>query len=349
MTQIKSYPKWGLFRKGIHISQNGQTFVADDAKINSIVSATQKFPYQNNEIPVVVGHPKSDSPKWGSFLKDKIERLGDEILGLPNYLVPEFEESLKKKMYDTVSIALRGDDSIRHIALLGGAPPAVTGLSPVYFGEADLVIAFAEFNELELSKWWFQGLTQLLRGIKNYLIEEKGQEKADLILPESQMIDLDNPPAIFGNMGTAMNNSFTENKNKDINMTQEQIDALKTENELLKANELKAVNEKKQLAYVAFCESDDMKKKITPKIKPVVLSMMAKVEESGEICFSEADGVEKKVSAIDEFKNLLKMLPDAVEFNEIATRHNAEETKTGVTAEVKTGHDIADQVNKKGK
>ena len=348
MTQDKKYPGWGLFKKGNHITEAGSPYPVDDAKLDQIVTATKKFPYQNNEIPIVIGHPKSDSPKWGSVLKDNIVRVGNEILGTPNYLVPEFEEWIGKKLYDTVSIALRGDGSIRHIALLGGVPPAVTGLSPVHFGEADTALQFAEFNELELSKWWFQGLAGLLRGIKNYLIDKEGQEKADLILPEYPLTDIMNPPAIFGDLPTNMNSSFSENNNED-SMTAEQqaeYDRLKNENETFKANELKVAAELRQSGYVAFCEGDEMKTRITPKIKPIVIAMMARVEESGEICFAE-DGVEKKVSALDEFKNILKMLPESVEFGEHATHGAHGENNDGVTAAVKTGNDIADLVNQK--
>ena len=345
MTQSKKYPGWGLFKKGNHITEAGNPYPVDDAKLDQIVTATKNFPYQNNEIPIVIGHPKSDSPKWGSVLKDNIAKIGNEIFGTPNYLVPEFEEWIGKKLYDTVSIALRGDGSIRHIALLGGMPPAVTGLSPVHFGEADTALQFAEFNELELSKWWFQGLAGLLRGIKNYLIDKEGQEKADLILPEYPMTDLMNPPVIF-NSGPNMNSNFSENNNEDI-MTPEQkleYDRLIAENQTLKANELKLANEKRESGYVAFCESDDMKTRITPKIKPIVIAMMAKVEESGEICFAE-EGVEKKVSALDEFKNLLMMLPKSVEFGEHATHGVHGENESGVTKEVETGNKIADIVN----
>lgn len=148
MPEIKEDLWWGLFRKGNHVTMNGQPYPVDDAKLDQIVTATQNYPYQNSEIPIVIGHPKSDSPKFGSILKSGIKRLGDQILGHPNHLAPMFIEWIEEKLYDTISIALRSDGSIRHIGFLGGMPPAVTGLSPVHFAEVDRAVAFAEFNKI---------------------------------------------------------------------------------------------------------------------------------------------------------------------------------------------------------
>jgi cell fate (sporulation/competence/biofilm development) regulator YmcA (YheA/YmcA/DUF963 family) len=344
---------WGLLRKGTFKDMKGKEQVFDDARLDKVIEATNKYEYQNNEIPIVVGHPKADSPKWGSVLKTNIKRMGDNIVGQPNKLVTEFQEWVEKGLYDNISIALRPDNSIKHIGFLGAQPPAITGLPAVCFAEEDndTVFEFAEsMQSYELSKWYFQDLATVLRGVKNYFVEKLGAEAADKMMPEGIMTNLNDPPPVYP-VYEPMTNQFSEN-NKDTIMTTEEIAAkdkkikdLETENLALKDKEKTEAAKTRHNGFIAFCESEDMKKKISPVLLPRVIALMEAFEDSEEICFAE-EGVEKKSSAVDELKNLLKLLPEVVEFGEHATKDRVE-ISTGVTAEIKTGNDIADLVNKK--
>ena len=211
---------WGLIRKGTFKDLNGKDQVVDDARLEKIITATNNYPYQNDEIPIVIGHPKTDSPKWGSVLKTNIKKLGDNILGQPNKLVAEFQEWVEKGHYDTISIGLRGDQSIKHIGFLGAHAPAITGLAPVHFAEEenDSSIEFGEMmQQYELSKWYFSDLATVIRGIKNYIIGKEGAEAADKMMPESIMVNLNEPPPVYP-VCQPETSQFSENQSKDTNI-----------------------------------------------------------------------------------------------------------------------------------
>lgn len=79
--------------------------------------------------------------------------------------------------------------------------------------------------------------------------------------------------------------------------------------------------------FAAFCDSEEMKAKITPAIRPAVIDFMEILTSHEEYEFAEFDDkdAEKKVKAqpLDRFKALLKALPKAVDFTERATKDRA--------------------------
>ena len=356
MSRNKKELWWGLFRTGKHTSLEGKTVNVDTELLDQIISATHSFAYQNDEIPIVIGHPVIDSPKWGSIKKQDIKREGEELLGKPSNLVDQFCEWVDKKLYDTISIALRKDFSIKHIGFLGAHAPAVTGLTPVHFAEGQdevVTLSFGSVQQYELSSWWFKEMVTLFRNLKNKLIEEKGQEEADKTFPENVLIDLSEPPSVWAKEPMIMSSNFSENNNGESLMTKEEEDKLKADKAAadLKAVDLKAqldakTRNEKILSFASFCESEEMVKKITPAIKTRVVAIMDALDSTGELTFAE-NGTEVKVSALDELKNILKLLPDQVSFGEQFTHSNAGEIVTGIAAEAKTGADMAEIVNRK--
>ena len=343
---------WGLFKEGTF--KNG-SFKADSATIDKIVAATNAREYQNDEIPVVIGHPKTDSPKYGSVKKFDIKKSGKFLLGKPNNLAPQFAEWVKNKYYDTISIALRPEDySIRHIAFLGGTPPEVTGLPAIELNEEenDIVLEFNEFAEYKLSTWHFNQLAVLLRGVKNYFIDKEGLEKANQLMPENLLTDISETPGIYQEDKT----SFNENKSED-KVTLEELEAKNLEfseqlnaaiaaKQVLEAEKADLVKKDKEREFLSFCESGQMKKKITPAIKQRVVSILHQLDGAGELTFSE-DEKEVKENAVEAFKKVLAILPDQLDFEEKATKENADTEYAEAPAEVKTGLTIAELVNNK--
>ena len=77
--------------------------------------------------PVVVDHPEADASAYG-----RVERLrvsGDRLQAKLSDLAPEFRAAVEAGRYGSRSIALQGD-RLRHVAFLGGRPPAVPGPAP---------------------------------------------------------------------------------------------------------------------------------------------------------------------------------------------------------------------------
>jgi len=350
---------WGIFRTGSFTDMNGKRVEADEKKIDQIIESTKNFSYQNDEIPIVIGHPKIDSPKWGSVNKNDLIKQKDKkngwtnLLAKPKDLVKEFSEWIEKKMYNSISISLRPDWSIKHIGFLGATPPAVTGLPSVYLSEDDdqeINFQFSEFARFEISSYPFRKISELLRGIKNYMIEQKGADYANGVMPEGLFDNLDEAPRVFQISEDTAVTSFSEDKNSNNNKNKSE-DEMKTTEELeSKVTELSETlevekTEKQKLAeenarlkaeqlkneIKSFCESAEMRNKITPALQPIVEGIYIQLAEGEELQFSEGEGDDKKevkLSAVEGLKKVLASLPDAVEFGEKTNKENAAKDTT---------------------
>ena len=87
--------------------------------------------------PVVVGHPKTDSPAYGWVAR--LRRAGQSLWAQLEKVDKGFESLLRDGRFRQRSVALyrhfapAGGPYLRHIGFLGAQPPAVKGLAPVRF------------------------------------------------------------------------------------------------------------------------------------------------------------------------------------------------------------------------
>lgn len=159
--------------------------------------------------PLVTGHPKMDSPRYGSIVG---ARVNNGILQLAAAdLSPSFVDSVRRGEYTDRSLSFYYPDlTIRHLGFLGAHKPAVTGLAPVSFGEGEFAeidkgkdsstILFAEgpadLSEIAASHdslayrvgRRFENVRDLLRKLRDYIIDKDGLEKADSLMP-AYMVD----------------------------------------------------------------------------------------------------------------------------------------------------------------
>ena len=105
-----------------------------------------------HEAPVVVGHPSDNEPAFGWVKKLFVD--GDTLYAEAE-LHPALVEMIKQGLYKKKSISLYefpdGRKYLRHIGLLGAAPPAVKGLQDVTFKkdeEAERIVEI-DFESLE--------------------------------------------------------------------------------------------------------------------------------------------------------------------------------------------------------
>lgn len=72
---------------------------------------------------------------------------------------------------------------LRHVGFLGAQPPAVKGLAPVEFAESPeddlLLVEFADHESVSL----LSRVLSLFRGVRDYIVERDGTEKADAVIP----------------------------------------------------------------------------------------------------------------------------------------------------------------------
>ena len=137
--------------------------------------------------PVVVGHPETDAPAWGWVAG--LRRVGDRLQARLSAVAPAFRAAVEAGRYAGRSVALSGDRLV-HLGFLGGAPPAVDGLSPTRFAAApDRVIELAAADLDTSERWAWGAVRRVLRRLRDWVIERDGVEKADALVSEHE-IDL---------------------------------------------------------------------------------------------------------------------------------------------------------------
>ena len=130
-----------VFKAGTQTSSGGVTkeFTPDILK-----EAAESYDPSVHEAPLVIGHAgDSDSVPAFGWVK-KLEAKGEDLYADVDFS-DAAEELVRNKHYKKVSISFYPDSSpvsphpgkwnVRHLALLGAAPPAVKGLEGFKFGE----------------------------------------------------------------------------------------------------------------------------------------------------------------------------------------------------------------------
>jgi len=170
-----------IFKTGTHRDMAGVERTFDGAQLAASAAA---YDPAIHDAPACVGHPKLDGPAYGWT---KGLRYADgKLLADLHEVDPEFAELVRAKRYKHVSAAFYAPDSpanpvpgtlyLRHIGFLGATPPAIKGLKPVEFGADDAgVLQFADWDQLSIAS--------IFSGLRDYLIEKEGLDKADQLIP----------------------------------------------------------------------------------------------------------------------------------------------------------------------
>lgn len=171
-----------IFKVGNHTDMSGVTRNYSRDMLSECVAV---YSPEVHEAPFVLGHPKHDDPALG--WADHLELDDDGILwAYPKNVDAEFAENVNAEKHNKVSSSFYLPDSpnnptpgklyLRHVGFLGAMPPAVKGLGSVQFAED-------EQGVVEFGDWGFELAADLFRKWRDYLIDDLGQEKADLIAP----------------------------------------------------------------------------------------------------------------------------------------------------------------------
>lgn len=129
-----------VFKTGTHTDSSGQEKTWTEEDLDKIAS---QYDPKKHEAPLVIGHPKDNSPAYGWV--EELKREGSNLVAKIKPTVQEFIDWIKNGLYKKISIALYGDNTLRHIGFLGGTPPAIKGLKMPEFTDGD----FSEY-ELEI-------------------------------------------------------------------------------------------------------------------------------------------------------------------------------------------------------
>lgn len=288
-------PIWiEVFRTGTWTDSSGKEKTWTEKDLDAIVS---KYDPSTHEAPLVIGHPKDNSPAYGWV--EALKREGEILLAKVKPTVEGFVDLVKQGVYKKVSIALYGDGTLRHIGFLG-VPPAVKGLK------------VPEFTELEFSEYEF----------------EKGQtvrtERCS-VRTQTGMSDLPKDENLNKMEESIMNEKIKELEDK-LKENDNQIKTLSTqvseysEKDKTKDRELSELKVKlRKTEYETFCEDLMKEGRLTPVQKTKVIDFMEIMDGHGEYEFSEGG----KKASLEAFKDFLKTMPKVIEFKEIATKGKA--------------------------
>lgn len=355
--------------------------------IQQIANATKKRNYQNDQGPVVKGHPKHDSPSFGWWNKNNVAVAGNGHLQVQmseDDFDSEFLTDLKSKKYGPISIALRPSDlSIKHIGFFGGTTTAVSGLKPAFseadFEDKDFILEFSECNlkydptgigetviefaEFKTSNYQLNSTENVFRNIKNFFISKFDLETADKVLPEHLLSNIKEPLRVwevpqndprFSDIKIPLTFNNEEDMDpKELQILQDKaakVDQLEADNKKFKTDLATATSslqlnesEKRVNTALQFCESEDLRNKITPAMKNKVANTLAFLEAEEEaIQFSE-DGKEVKVQAAEVFKDVLKMLP-TMEFSEFAKNGETQKSDSLTEEAEKMAKEVNDEM-----
>jgi len=176
-----------LFRSGNQTDSSGHSREWTEKDLDTMV---KKFEELKTDVPATIGHPESDTAPAFAWFK-KFYRKGDTLVGEMSDWTKEFGEMLKNKMFKHRSIALRPDLSLRHVAFLGAAMPAVKGLADFAFKENDEFVTF-DFTEAEPSDSPLLGeIKSLFSEMKAWFGSKKAEFKEGAMVPQSIILSKD--------------------------------------------------------------------------------------------------------------------------------------------------------------
>ena len=250
------------FKAGPQVSAQGveRNFTPDDLQ-----EAVESYDPSVHEAPLVIGHSgDSDSiPSYG-WIK-KLVRNGEDL-----YADVDFTDTakglVKKGHYKKLSISFYSPESpinphpgkwsVRHLALLGAAPPAVKGLEPFSFSEEEGVLNFSttfspkdvfddelgptrlvERSPLELLKDRLDSLRGEMTQVVEDL-EENQEEQTETTVEEPETTGLadsktapENPNQQFSEMKKKMGREGAEVSDSAQDQDQDDLETIETKEE----------------------------------------------------------------------------------------------------------------------
>lgn len=142
-----------IFRRGVQVAADGSAHDFSDAELAAAAAAYDPALHQ---APLVVGHPRDDAPAYG-WVSGLTYRDDGVLAATPDQVEDQFAELVRAGRLKYVSASFYrpgaatnprpGAYYLRHVGFLGAQPPAVKGLRPAQFADADadtLTISFEE-------------------------------------------------------------------------------------------------------------------------------------------------------------------------------------------------------------
>ncbi|ARU23663.1 hypothetical protein RSSE_c3280 [Ralstonia solanacearum] len=321
-----------IFKPGRQTAMSGVTLEFSESDLEASARA---YDPAKHEAPIVIGHPKHDAPAYG-WVKS-LAAGSDGLSATAHQVDADFAELVDAGRYKKISASFYLPDApnnpvpgvyyLRHVGFLGAQPPAVKGLKPVEFADADEGV-------VEFGDWGMETNATLWRRMREWLLTKFGQEAADQVVPdwqieairESARQDDDEPRAAFADPAA----NPTRSTHQEINaVTPEEKAALEAENVQLRqrlaeadAREKASTAAKRHGDHLAYAEQLVTDGKLAPKHRDAVVAFLDFADGETAVEFGEGDAKQPLATA---FKSFLGELPKVVEFGETATKNKAQQ------------------------
>ena len=340
------YPLIEILKTGTFTAADGTQHTYTDADL-SRMAAQYNSADNVHEAPIVIGHPKTDSPAYGWI--GELVHKGTSLFAKPSRMAPAFVEACKNNMYKKVSMSHYPDGLLRHVGFLGGTPPAIKGLEAFCFNDGDK--AAIDLPEADYMEWQeadgFVSVGRMFGNLRDWIISKFDLATADNVLPSYAIDNLKQiqPDPVSE---PAAGSTFSEGDRMDLTQALAKITALETENATLKTQvadfteQLKTANGKVVTleTTIATTKTDQeksakaarraefaefLKAKCAGRISPKVVDETLDTLESKHLASQSAEYAEGsgKKSPLVEYKEKLESLPTVVEFSEHATKTRA--------------------------
>lgn len=315
------------FKAGKHTDSSGNSKTWTDSDIQAIADTYNATVSETNpdrrEAPVVVGHPKDNSPAFGWIqsakkVKDKL------VLTLAN-LNDDFVKALKEGSYKYRSISLFPDNTIRHIGFLGGAQPAVPGLGPINWSttEGDYITFEFSATESPVSVNSSQSLAELEQENNFFkrLFKKFGIDLANQFNQDTQFKGDSNDTDNMEDKGMAEKKDDMSKQISDLNDKIAERD--KTIAELNSKIE-ESNSEARKAEYKSFCENLVAEGKMLPKHVDMHCDNMELRYQTDAKSFSDKS---QEATSVNAYKALLSDSDKIVDYTETATKDKAGDKK----------------------
>ena len=189
--------KFEIFKVGTHTSDKG---VTKDYSLDDLNFIAKSYNPQEDEAPIVIGHPVDNSPAYGWISSLEVTEDGRLVAEAPeDKLQKDFLSAVQEGIYKKRSISLTPEGKLRHVGFLGGAAPAVKGLADIQFSQPSSTLIEFDINEV----------------VHNQSDEEVKEE----LEPELKLNNIDSIQSQLNNINETiqqLNKDFTESQNNEL-------------------------------------------------------------------------------------------------------------------------------------
>ena len=324
-----------IFKPGTHTAMSGETLGFTEEQLRAAAAA---YDPAVHEAPVVIGHPRADGPAYGWV---KSLSYGESLSADLDQVELQFAELVNAGRFKKVSAAFYKPDSaanpvpgvfyLRHVGFLGAQPPAIKGLKQIEFADASEDLVELEFGEVRAGT-----VQRLFRGLRDFLIGDKGLETADRVLPDWAITDIQDEspatPAFQEAPVTVSDPSEKEITDMDKQELERQQKKLKEDQDALQAQQAAfAERDRKARAEDVARLVDGLvtEGRVLPKHRDGLVAFMASDEADGALEFGEG-AAHTKTTGRAFIEQFLKELPVSVDYAERGAPGEGEPAQSGI-------------------